>query len=150
MYVDHPERRAETPGYMWMSGTSFAAPIVSGTAAWILAAHPTWTPDEVKGALMVSAQPAAGQTTWAMGVGELKAGKAANVTEPPDPNAGLRAFVVPDPDGGTAPVFDPQAWAAGNGNVTIHQTQRLPHHTPAQWTLRSVEFNEHRPSLKGV
>ena len=48
--------RVVAPGYMWMSGTSFAAPVVSGAAAQLLARHPTWTPDEVKGALMQTAR----------------------------------------------------------------------------------------------
>jgi subtilisin family serine protease len=48
--------RIVAPGYMWMSGTSFAAPIVSGAAAQLLARHPGWTPDQVKGALMVTAR----------------------------------------------------------------------------------------------
>ena len=38
-----PER-VVAPGYMWMSGTSFSAPIVSGAAAQILARHPDWGP----------------------------------------------------------------------------------------------------------
>jgi len=48
--------RIVAPGYMWMSGTSFAAPVVSGAAAQLLARHPNWTPDEVKGALMQTAR----------------------------------------------------------------------------------------------
>ena len=49
--------RVVAPGYMWMSGTSFAAPVVSGAAAQLLARHPDWTPDQVKGALMHAARP---------------------------------------------------------------------------------------------
>ena len=40
---------------MELSGTSFAAPVVSGIAADLLGMHPDWTPDQVKGALMRSA-----------------------------------------------------------------------------------------------
>jgi serine protease AprX len=116
MYVQHPERWATTPGYMWMSGTSFAAPIVSGAAAWILAAHPNFTPDQVKGALMVSAQPGAPASGWGLGVGGLRAGKAAAVANPPNPNLALQDFLDPDPQGGTVPIFDPEAWAAAAAN----------------------------------
>jgi serine protease AprX len=37
--------------YFQAGGTSMSAPIVSGAAADILATHPTWTPDMVKGAI---------------------------------------------------------------------------------------------------
>ena len=54
MFTSNPSRKV-ADGYMWMSGTSFAAPIVAGAAATVLSRHPDWTPDQVKGALMVSA-----------------------------------------------------------------------------------------------
>ena len=52
VHQSFPSRKV-ADGYMWMSGTSFAAPIVSGAAATVLSRHPDWTPDQVKGALMV-------------------------------------------------------------------------------------------------
>ena len=48
------------PGYIQLSGTSFAAPVVAGAAAQILAKHPSYTPDQVKGALMETAHAAPG------------------------------------------------------------------------------------------
>ena len=102
--------RVVAPGYMWMSGTSFAAPIVAGAAAQILARHPGWTPDQVKGALMLTARylPDAG---WAAGVGEVDAAAASAVAAPPNPNENLNAFVVTDPATG-ALSFDDTTWAA--------------------------------------
>jgi len=46
-----------TRGFELMSGTSFAAPHVAGAAALVKQLHPTWTPDQVKSALMSSADP---------------------------------------------------------------------------------------------
>jgi serine protease AprX len=108
MYTQHPERVVE-PGYMWMSGTSFAAPAVSGTAAYILARHPGWSPDQVKGALMLSAQPGQDPSSTACGVGEISAA-AADVASPPNPNAALDAFVVTDKSGGGTLAFDGASW----------------------------------------
>jgi serine protease AprX len=42
--------------YIQAGGTSLAAPIVAGAAADLLEVHPTWTPDQVKGAIMASAR----------------------------------------------------------------------------------------------
>ena len=66
---DFPDR-AISYNYMWMSGTSFAAPVVSGIAATILSRHPSWTPDQVKGALMLTTSLPNGYTVGgALGVG---------------------------------------------------------------------------------
>jgi serine protease AprX len=94
------------PGYMRLSGTSFAAPLVAGAAAQLLALHPTWTPDQVKGALMASA--ARTNAGLALGVGELDAFTAATVQTPPNPNASLLPFLA----NGT---FDTARWTAAAG-----------------------------------
>jgi serine protease AprX len=109
MYTQHPER-VVAQGYMWMSGTSFAAPVVSGTAAALLALHPTWTPDQIKGALMLTAQPYSTSSSYALGVGEVGAAAAATVTNPPNPNAGLDQYITTDASG--TPVFDTASWSS--------------------------------------
>jgi len=88
-------------GYMWMSGTSFSAPVAAGAAAQILARHPGFTPDQVKGALMASARRLSSAGT---GIGELDVAAAAAINSPPNPNEGFYAFIT---DG----TFDADAWA---------------------------------------
>jgi len=105
-----PERDV-APGYMWMSGTSFASPMVAGAAAQVLAYHPDWTPDQVKGALMVSADALPLVSDDAGGVGELDVAGAVAVTDPPNPNAGLDQFITTDPSTGDS-AFDSAAWSS--------------------------------------
>ena len=99
------------PGYIELSGTSFAAPIVSGVAALILARHPEFTPDQVKGALMVGAKPMPTATDLSEGVGEVNAARSIDTITPPSANAALNAFITTDPSTG-ARVFDAASWAA--------------------------------------
>jgi subtilisin family serine protease len=103
-----PDRVLST-GYMWMSGTSFSTPVVSAAAAQILARHPGWTPDQVKGALMLSAAYLPNNSNFAAGVGEIDAVYASLVDSPPNPNEGLYMFVKPDSATG-ARVFDSASW----------------------------------------
>jgi serine protease AprX len=121
--------RIVTPGYMWMSGTSFSAPVVSGIAAQILARHPGFTPDQVKGALMLTAKTAPLATSLSLGVGEVDAAAAAAVTNPPNPNLGLRQFVKADADGN--PSFDWDAWSA---YVSTNASWTDASWTDASWT----------------
>jgi serine protease AprX len=111
MLAAHPERQV-APGYMWMSGTSFAAPVVAAAAAYVLAVHPAWTPDQVKGALMAAAADPTGYTGGgAMGVGEVQADVATKTNGSANPNAGLDGFVTTDSTTGLN-VFDTDSWYA--------------------------------------
>jgi serine protease AprX len=121
------------PGYMQLSGTSFAAPVVAGIAAELLALHPDWTPDQVKGALMLSASPTAA-TGLTLGVGEVNAGKALGVTSPPNPNLALDSFLVADPNGGSVPVFDTASWTSA---ASLNASWTSASWTSASWTSAS-------------
>jgi subtilisin family serine protease len=134
--------RVVAPGYMWMSGTSFAAPLVSGAAAQLLARHPDWTPDQVKGALMLTARFLA----HAPGTGNLGAtadyavlaGTTVTSTGPTtlSGNLGLSpgTSVTGAPrlvDGGVEDIADPEALQAKTNLVTAYndaagQTQATP------------------------
>jgi serine protease AprX len=99
------------PGYMQLSGTSFAAPVVAGAAAQILARHPSWTPDQIKGALMLTAKPVPGAAPFASGVGEVRPASASSVSSPPNPNLAAEQFVRVDPASGGV-TFDYASWAS--------------------------------------
>jgi serine protease AprX len=110
--VDVFPTRVVAPGYMWMSGTSFAAPVVSGAAARLLALRPTLTPDQVKGALMLTARPLPLAAPGSVGVGQIDVGSAAAMASPPNPNAALVRFVEKDARVPGGKVFDIEDWAA--------------------------------------
>jgi serine protease AprX len=99
-------------GYIRLSGTSFSAPVVAGAAAQVLARHPNWTPDQVKGALMMTARRLTDDEVPAgsAGVGEVNAWKASMVTNPINPNKALNTFMQSDSDTGSI-AFDAVSWA---------------------------------------
>jgi len=94
--------------YMRLSGTSFAAPVVAGAAAQLLIQHPTWTPDQIKGALMQRARHIPEAPPGSAGVGEINAARSTLLSRPPNPNAALNTFIKTDVLGTTA--FDGAAW----------------------------------------
>ena len=109
LYTERADHVVE-PGYMELSGTSFSAPIVSGVAALVLGKHPEFTPDQVKGALMVGAKPMPQAFNLSEGVGEVNAGRSIDTLNPPNPNKALNAFIVTNPLT-SARVFDAASWA---------------------------------------
>ena len=74
----YPERRVTAPGaltpqYFTMSGTSMAAPVVSGIVALMLQRNPGLTPRQVKRQLAASAHPLVGVPAAAQGAGVVDA-----------------------------------------------------------------------------
>jgi serine protease AprX len=126
-------------GYIQLSGTSFAAPVVSGTVAEILARHPSWTPDQVKGALLVTARPTPAAAPGSLGAGELFASRAANYAKtPPNPNKALDQFVRSDPAGGSLPVFNSQAWLSAKADASWDQASYSDaSYADASWDVAS-------------
>ena len=105
--LERPDK-VTAPGYMQLSGTSFSAPVIAGAAAQILARHPSFTPDQVKGVLMESTRPVPDAPDGAVGVGEFRMGRGAYIQYPPNPNKALGQFVKANLTTGEA--FDAVSW----------------------------------------
>jgi hypothetical protein len=93
-------------GYEAQSGTSFSAPMVAGAVAWVRAARPTLTSDQVNQAVRLSATDI-GNPGWDpdTGFGLLSVARALQIPPPPadpaEPNDDIvwvdgRAFGKPD------------------------------------------------------
>ncbi len=94
---------------MQLSGTSFSAPVVAAAAAVLMGKHPDWTPDQVKGALMLTANAEPLVSQGQLGVGDVNISRARQLsTSPPNPNAGLDRFLATAANGTT--VFDASTW----------------------------------------
>ena len=97
-------------GYIQLSGTSFAAPVISGLAAQVLARNPSWTPDQVKSALMRRARPVPQSSQRSCGVGQVNAVQTVlATTDTPNPNKALNRFLRTVTDGTS--VFDAVSWS---------------------------------------
>jgi serine protease AprX len=109
--LDKPEN-VITSTTMRLSGTSFAAPIVAGAAAQILARKPNLTPDQVKGALMLTARHVPEAEPGQAGVGEINADRALNAGNIPNPNAALNGFLLRTSSGSGSETitFDSASW----------------------------------------
>ncbi|WP_458190592.1 S8 family serine peptidase [Haladaptatus sp. NG-WS-4] len=67
---------ASSDGYVGMSGTSMATPVVSGTAALMLEFHPNWSSTRVKNVLSSTADPLGSYDVYTQGAGRIDAGEA--------------------------------------------------------------------------
>jgi subtilisin family serine protease len=91
---------------MQLSGTSMAAPLVSGTVALMLQANPSLTPNLIKAILMYTAQPLAGYNTLEQGAGLLNVDGAVRLACLISPNVATLSNGQPML---RAPLPDPQA-----------------------------------------
>jgi hypothetical protein len=81
---------------------------------------------------MGSASPVS--TATGTGAGEVSAAAAAAVTDPVNPNAGLRKFLVADPRGGSTPVMDTASWRSAAQSDASWSSASW---TSASWTSAS-------------
>jgi hypothetical protein len=89
--------------YTSASGTSMATPHVAGAAALLAEAHPDWSGEQLKRALMASARPGADRGAFQQGAGRVDVAAAMResvTSEPASLSFGLATF----PHGDDAPV----------------------------------------------
>jgi subtilisin family serine protease len=87
-----PDQTTPTNGpsgnlYQAIAGTSMSSPHAAGVSALVAAAHPSWTPEQIKSALMTSSvqsvvkeDGATPATPFDMGAGSIRADRAVNPT----------------------------------------------------------------------
>ena len=91
------------PGYVALSGTSMAAPHVSGAVALLKQQHPAWSAAQLKAGLVATAKPTADTPVWHQGAGRVDLAPATSPGVRAD--AGTLDFgFLTYPHGGDAPV----------------------------------------------
>ncbi|NEA34684.1 S8 family serine peptidase [Streptomyces sp. SID13031] len=124
-------RAANTPlapfaindSYAELSGTSMAAPHVTGAAALIAQQHPDWKAPELKSALMGSSLELGGQGIYTQGAGRVDVAQAIKqqvLAMPSNLNLGLQAA----PHNDDKPVTKPVTYV-NKGNRPVRLTLRL-------------------------
>jgi subtilisin family serine protease len=101
--------KIKSSGWIELSGTSFATPVISGIAAQVLARTPGLTPDQVKGNVMRRARAVPQAEAMSCGVGQINGTKSALFDGAANPNKALSSFVKPAADG-SGLAFDAVSW----------------------------------------
>jgi serine protease AprX len=122
-----------TGDYLWLSGTSMAAPVVSGVAALAFQMHPEWTNDQVKWLLMQTATrlPAA---LLGQGAGEVNAG--ATVLYAGTPQGANQGLMISEqligPNG--ALIYNNSSWTSSSWTSSSWSSSSW---TSSSWTSSS-------------
>ncbi|MDW8479516.1 MAG: S8 family serine peptidase [Xanthomonadales bacterium] len=146
------------PGYGNLSGTSMASPHIAGAAALIRAVHPSWTPAEVKSALMLTAfnpglKPNA-TTPWDaddVGSGRVDLTKAARAGLVMDIDPAIYNTPAINPlNGGNPTLLNLPSMRTRNAQVcrpacTWTRTVRNTLSTPATWNVGGQRAAGHGP-----
>ncbi len=141
--------------YTRLSGTSMAAPHVSGAAALVLAAHPEFTPEQVRQALRVSADDiAAPGFDAASGYGRLNVGRAVLVSnvlsvQITSPTSGTQVTGVVTVTGtATGPGFVEYMLLVGNQTIAGPVSTPVESDVIATWDVTTVPDGIHTLRLR--
>lgn len=129
--------RENVPGYGAWTGTSLAAPIVSGVAALVKAQHPEWTGEQVAQRLLDTARPLT--KTWqteGLGKGLLDAARA---VAPADPRV-----YGPWRLWASAKGQSPRVWITDNQNHVLYQIPVSGDADRRGWRASFVRWTDER------
>lgn len=136
---------SSTPGnqYATMQGTSMAAPHVAGAIAVIKQAHPDWTPEQIKQALVNTAEPISRYSPRVQGAGRINVAKAVKnsvfITYNSQPYAELGSFTGNKTITLTITNKGPTTYTANiSGYVTTSLEQIVSGNQGATYTVGSV------------